>query len=85
LSTRCEQRDGAHHGRIGDAGELHLQGNRDVALDFVGRLPGILRDDVDQRRHRIGIGLDVELGVAGIAERQHHQEQQADQHALAQG
>src|SRR5262249_40949366 len=38
--------------------------NGDVALDLLGRLAGILGDDLDERRHRVGVGLDVQLLVA---------------------
>ena len=41
------------------AGDRDLDRNRDVALDLLRRLAGILRDDLDDRRRRIGIGLDV--------------------------
>jgi hypothetical protein len=32
----------------------------------------LLRDDVDQRRHWVGISLDVELEKAGGARGEHH-------------
>ena len=43
----------------GRARDRDLDRNRDVALDLLRRLAGILRDDLDDRRRRIGIGLDV--------------------------
>ena len=61
-----------------------LDRDGDVALDLLGRLAGALRDDVDQRRHRIGIGLDVELDEADDAGAEQDQQQQDDQHALLQ-
>ena len=54
------QRDGADRRDEGNSRHLHFDRDGDVALDLLGRLAGILRHDVDQRRHRIGIGLDVE-------------------------
>jgi hypothetical protein len=46
---------------MGNARHLNLDRDRDVALDLLGRLARALSDDIDQRRYRIGIGLDVEL------------------------
>ena len=54
------QRDGADRRDEGNSRHLHFDRDGDVALDLLRRLAGILRHDVDQRRHRIGIGLDVE-------------------------
>ncbi len=80
----AEQRDRPDHLGVRDAGERHLQGNGDVALDLVGRLARVLGDHVDERRDRIRVGLDVELRVGAVADAEHHDEQQHHQHALAQ-
>ncbi len=63
-----EHRVGADIGEAGRAGDCDLQRDGDVALDFLGRLAGKLRDDLDDRRRRIGIGLDVERREGGIAD-----------------
>ena len=55
------QRDGADGAQVLDAGDLGLDRDRDVALDLLRRQPRALRHDVDHRRGRVGIGLDVEL------------------------
>ena len=46
---------------MGDTRHLHLDWNCDVALDLFGRLPRALGDDIDERRHWVGISFDVEL------------------------
>ena len=50
------------------AGDRDLERDRDIALDFFGRLAGILRDDLDDRRRRIGIGLDVQRHEGRVAD-----------------
>ena len=55
------QRDGADRAQVLDAGDLGLDRDRDVAFDLFRRQSRTLRHDVDHRRGRIGIGLDVEL------------------------
>ena len=72
---QAEQRDRADGLHVGDAGHLDLDRDRDVALDLLGGLAGILGDDVDQRRNRVRIGLDVE-GLVGeqAADHQHDAE-----------
>ena len=77
-----EQRDRAHRRNVGNAGQLDFQRNGDVALDLLGRLAVALGDDVHQRRHRIGVGLDVELEEADHAGGEQHQHQHKNQHAL---
>ncbi len=69
---------------LGMPGHLDFEGNRDVAFDLLGRLAGALGDDVDQRRHRIGIRLDIQRQEAGEPRAQHHHQQHDDQHALTQ-
>ena len=44
----------------GHPGEADLERDRDVALDLLGAPARGLRDDLDERRHRVRIGLDVE-------------------------
>ena len=75
---QAEQRDGADRLDVRDAGHLHFDRDGDVALDLLRRLAGILGDDVDQRRHRVGIGLDVQLPVGEQAA--DHQGQCQDDH-----
>ena len=70
------QRDGADGAQILDAGNAGFDRDRDVALDFLRREPRALRHDVDHRRGRIGIGLDVEL-----LERQQSADEHGNEHA----
>ena len=65
-----------------EARHLHLDRHRDVALDLLRRLAGVLGDDVDQRRHRVGIGLDVQVVVGEQAAHHQHRGQDDDQDAL---
>ena len=51
------------------AGQRHLQRNGHLALDLLGRGAGILGDDLDDGRRRIGIGLDVDVIERVNAER----------------
>src|SRR5829696_1987964 len=70
---------GADELQAGRAGDRDLDRNRDVALDFLGGLALLLGDDLDDRRRRIGIGLDVQGQESNAAdhdkgqERDHHQ------------
>ena len=75
------QRDGADGAQVLDAGDLGLDRDRDVALDLLRRQPRALRHDVDHRRGRIGIGLDVELLERDQAA-DHHGDEHAD-HQIA--
>ena len=70
------QRDGADGAQVLDAGDLGLDRDRDVAFDLFRRQARTLRHDVDHRRGRIGIGLDVEL-----LERDQAADQHGDEHA----
>ena len=45
------------------AGQADLQRDGHVALDLLGAPAVGLGDDLDHRRHRVGVGLDVELAV----------------------
>ena len=63
-----EHRVRADVGQAGRAGDRDLQRNGDVTFDFLGRLAGILRDDLDDRRRRVGIGLDIERCESGVAD-----------------
>ena len=80
-----EQRDRADRLDVRDAGHLHFDRNRDVALDLLGRLAARLRHDVDERRHRVRVGLDVERREARGAGAEHEHEQRGHEHALSQG
>src|SRR5262249_35932973 len=62
-----------------------LDRDRNVTFDLFGRLTGVLRNDVDERWHRIWVGLDVELDEARNADAEHENEQQRHQHSLPQG
>ena len=55
-----------------------LERDGHVALDLLGAPAVRLGDDLDHRRHRVGVGLDVELLVAVEPERQ--QAARQDQH-----
>ena len=76
---KAEQAGRAHRGQVGQPGHRHFHGDGDVALDLLGRLAGILGDDDDLRRHRIGIGLDVEPGEADQTDHDEGEEQQDHQ------
>ena len=73
--------DGLH---VGDACHLYLERDRDVSLDFFGRLARALRDHIDQRRHRVGIGFDIEFEKTGDPGNQYHHQHRDHQHALTQ-
>ena len=79
-----KQRHGPHRGDMLDAGELDFQRNRDVALDFLGRLAGPLRHHIDERRYRIRIGFDVEIGETDAAGREDRREKHEDEDAAPQ-
>ena len=70
---------GANELQARRAGDRDLDRDRDVALDFLRRLALLLGDDLDDRRRRVGIRLDVQHQESGIAEtekgreRDHHQ------------
>ena len=83
--AQSEQRDRADGLDIGEAGHLDLDRDGDVALDLLGGLAGILRDDVDQRRHRIGIGLDVQPRVGEQSGDGQHHAQDDDEDSLLEG
>ncbi len=77
---QTEQRDGAHCGDVRDSSHLYFDRNGDVPLDLLGRLTGTLRDDVDERRNRIRIRLDIQMGETDISadenQRQRNREEQ---------
>ena len=75
------QRDGADGAKVLDARDLGLDRDGDVALDLLRRQPRTLRHDVDHRRGRVGIGLDVELLERDQAA-DHHRDEHAD-HQIA--
>src|SRR5260221_10416552 len=82
---KAEERDGSHRRDMRDTGHLDLDRDGDVALDLLGRLTRALGDDVDQRRHRIGLGFDGGLAEAADpgAEQKHQQDDHED--PLSQG
>ena len=55
------QRNGAHRAQVLDARDLGFDRDGDVAFDLFRRQSRALRHDVDHRRRRVGIGLDIEL------------------------
>ncbi len=82
---QTEQGDGPHAGHVRDAGHLHLDGDGDVALDLLGRLARALGHHLDQRRHGVGVGLDVQPGEADGAGGEQHRHEQGDEPPLLQG
>ena len=66
--TEREDCVGADVGQARRTGDRDLQRNSDIAFDFLGRLAGILRDDLDDRWRRVGIGLDIERYEGGVAD-----------------
>src|ERR1700722_1863297 len=77
-----EQGDGADGLHVGDAGPLNFHRDGDVALDLLRGLARALRHYIDERRHRVGIGLDVEGKKTRRTGDQHHHQHDDDQHAL---
>ena len=67
--------------QAGRAGKRNLDRDRDVALHFLRRLPGALGDDLDNRRGRVRIGLDVELQEGDVAEAKKCRERDHNQRA----
>ncbi len=59
--SQLEQRAAAGVGQARHAGQRSFQRNRDQPLDFFRRRAGILRDDLDDRRGRIGIGFHIDM------------------------
>ena len=49
--------------------EADLERHRHVALDLLGAPAVRLRDDLDHRRHRVRVGLDVEVACSSRARR----------------
>src|SRR5215831_19114440 len=72
---------GADVSKPGRTGDRDLDRNRDVTFHLLGRLPWPLRDDLDDRRRGIGIGLDVECGEGYKAQAEIRRER--DQHERA--
>jgi hypothetical protein len=81
---QAKQRYRADRRDVRNSRKLDLDRDRDVTFDLLGRLTGILRDNVDERWHRVGIGLDIELSECDDAEYQHGEEHHEDEHPLAQ-
>ncbi len=75
----------AHDAQVLDRRGLRLDRDGDVALDLLRRETRALRDDVDHRRRRVGIGLDVELAKCEEAADEHDDAEREHQHAVLQG
>ena len=77
---KAVERDRAHDLQVGQAGDLRLDRDRDVAFDLLGRHPRALRDHIDHGRDGIRIGLDVQGAKGGDAsgERQDEQDEDGD-------
>jgi hypothetical protein len=63
--TQLEERLRADVVEARHSGEADLEWDRDVALGLLRAPPARLGDDLDERRDRVRIGLDVEPGVGG--------------------
>ena len=72
----AEERLGADVIEAGHPGQADLKGNRYVALGLLGAPPGRLGDDLDQRRHRVRVGFDVEHAVRIAADRDEAEREQ---------
>jgi hypothetical protein len=72
---QAEQRDRADRRHVRQARHLHFDRDRDVAFHLLGRKARRLRHDLDHRRNRIGIGLDVEVVEGNPARHQHEHEE----------
>ena len=79
------ERDGANGREVLQTRDLGLDWNRDVALDLFRRQPRTLRHDVDHRRGRIRISLDVELVERDQAADEHGDEHPDHQEAPVDG
>src|SRR5208283_3980789 len=79
---QAEQRNRLDHLDVRDA--LHRRFDRDgvVALDLLGALATGLGDDLDERRHRVRIGLDVEVQEADQAGAEYGDEKDDDEDTL---
>src|SRR5262249_39488896 len=75
---QSEQRLRANVIEMRHAREADLERDGDVALYLFGAPTFGLRDELDERRDRIGIRLDVELLIAVEAEAEHSERQHAD-------
>ena len=64
---QAEQRDAAQPEQAGHAVERALERDRDAALDLLGRLAGVERDDLDLRVGRIRERLDRQVRVRVLA------------------
>ena len=82
---QAEYRNGPQRGEVRNARHLHFDRNGDVALDLLGGLAGVLGDDFHQRRHRIGIGLDVQPQEGRTAGGEHESHEHDHQHTVLQG
>ncbi len=69
---QLEERLRARVLQAGHAGQADFERDRDVPLDLFGAPPVGLRDDVDHRRHRVRVRLDVEVAVREDAGEDEH-------------
>jgi hypothetical protein len=60
-----------------------LDGQRNQALDFLGRVPGPLRDHFDQRRRKVRVGIHGHALKRERAGDEHQHGQHQDQESLA--
>ena len=74
--AQAEQRLAVDLLQAGHAGERHFQGNGDLPLDLLGGGAGEQRDHFDDRRRRVGIGLDVDVQEGEDAD---HREEDGEQ------
>ncbi len=81
---QAEQRDRALVDRAGYAVERALERDRDPALDFLGGLAGVDRDDLDRGIGRIGERLDREVLVGRVAEERDRDRADEHEHACPQ-
>ena len=81
---QTEQRDRPDRRHVRDAGHLDLNRNGHVAFHFLGRGTGVLDDDIDQRRHRIGVRLDVQFHESDGAGGENREQQKQHEIALPQ-
>jgi hypothetical protein len=75
-------RDGAQHGLIGYAEELHLDRRRDTRFDLLGRHARRLDDDLDLGRRDVGKRVDWQLQKRLQARRREQQRDEHDDHPL---
>ena len=80
---QAEERLRAHVFQPWHAHQAGFDGQGDVAFDFLGAPALRLRDELDHGRHRVGIGLDVELYIRADADADQRQGGHEDQEGRA--